>query len=107
MLISTRRCPDPFQEIRGKWVVRRLAADSSKIELEDLAGAGADEDMERKVFESMGAEIGNLHLGSISAAQLRRELDARGSDATWLRKAAKDWRKRVKEDFAEFCGKPD
>ena len=33
MLRSPRRCPDPFQEIRGKWVVRRLAADSSKIEL--------------------------------------------------------------------------
>lgn len=107
MLISPRRCPDPFQEIRGKWVVRRLAADSSKIELEDLAGAGADEDMERKVFESMGAEIGNLHLGSISVAKLRGELEARGSNGAWLRQAAKDWRKRVKEDFAEFCSKPE
>jgi len=33
--------------------------------------------------------------------------DARGSDATWLRKAAKDWVKRVNEDFAEFCSKPE
>jgi hypothetical protein len=106
MLVSPRRCPDPFQKIRGKWVVRRLAADSSKIELEDLNSARADDDMERKVFESMGAEIGNLHLGSISAAKLRGELHARGSDATWLRKAAKDWVKTVKEDFEEFCRKP-
>jgi hypothetical protein len=106
MLISPRRCPDPFQEIRGKWVVRRIAADSSKIELEDLDGAGADEDMERKVFESMGAEIGNLHLGSIKTATLRSELDARGSDAAWLRKAAKEWTKKVDDDFAEFCRKP-
>jgi Uncharacterized protein conserved in bacteria (DUF2252) len=107
MLIAPRRCPDPFQKIQGKWVVRRLAADSSKIELEDLAGVGADQDMERKVFESMGAEIGNLHLGSISAAKLRGELDARGADAKWLRKTAKDWTKKVKEDFAEFCRKDD
>jgi hypothetical protein len=107
MLISPRRCPDPFQGILGKWVVRRLAADSSKIELEDLGGVGADKAMERKVFESMGAEIGNLHLGSISDAKLRRELDARGTDATWLRKAVKDWAKRVKEDFAEFCTQPE
>ena len=106
MLTSPRRCPDPFQGIRGKWVVRRLAADSSKIELEDLDSAGADEVMKRKVFESMGAEIGNLHLGSINAAKLRRELDARGSDATWLRKEAKDWNMKVKDDFAEFCRKP-
>ena len=106
MLTSPRRCPDPFQEIRGKWVVRRLAADSSKIELEDLDSAGADEDMKRNVFESMGAEIGNLHLGSINAAKLRRELGARGSDGTWLRQAAKDWNKKVKDDFAEFCRKP-
>jgi hypothetical protein len=74
--------------------------------LEDLDGAGADEDMERKVFESMGAEIGNLHLGSIKTATLRRELDARGSDAAWLRKAAKEWTKKVDDDFAEFCRKP-
>jgi hypothetical protein len=107
ILKSPRRCPDPFQEIRGKWIVRRLAADSSKIELEDLDGAGADEAMERKVFESMGAEIANLHLRSISATKLHGELNARGSDATWLRKAAKDWSKRVKEDFAEFCSKPE
>jgi len=105
MLISARRCPDPFQEIRGKWIVRRLAADSSKIELEDLDRAGADEHMKRKVFESMGAEIGNLHLGSISATRLRDEVNARDSDGRWLRKAADDWSKQVKDDFAEFCGK--
>ena len=87
-------------------MVRRLAADSSKIELEDLDGAGANEEMKRKVFESMGAEIGNLHLGSINAGKLRRELDARGSDATWLRKEAKDWNQKVRDDFAEFCRKP-
>ena len=107
MLMSPRRCPDPFQEIRGKWVVRRLAADSSKIELADLDSVATEKDMKRKVFESMGAEIANLHLGSISAAKLRGELDARGSDATWLRKAAKDWIKKVKEDFEEFCRKPE
>ena len=107
MLRSPRRCPDPFQEIRGKWVVRRLAADSSKIELEDLDDAGADEDMERKVFESMGAEIANLHLGYIASAKLRGELETRGSGGKWLRQAAKDWSKKVKEDFEEFCSKPD
>jgi hypothetical protein len=101
MLASSRRCPDPFQHIHGKWVVRRLAADSSKIELGDLDRAGADKRMKRKVFESMGAEIGNLHLGSISAAKLRGEVNARGG--AWLRKSSKDWAARVKEDFAEFC----
>jgi hypothetical protein len=45
MLASSRRCPDPFQHIRGKWIVRRLAADSSKIELGDLDRAGADKRM--------------------------------------------------------------
>ena len=103
MLASPRRCPDPFQHIHGKWIVRRLAADSSKIELDDLDRAGADKRMKRKVFESMGVEIGNLHLGSISAAKLRGELKARGgADSAWLRKAAKDWAGKVKSDFAEF-----
>ena len=63
--------------------------------------------MERKVFESMGAEIANLHLGSIASAKLRGELETRGSGGKWLRQAAKDWSKKVKEDFEEFCSKPD
>jgi hypothetical protein len=54
----------------------------------------------------MGAEIGNLHLGSISAEKLRGELRARRANAGWLRKAAKNWKTRVEEDFAEFCRKP-
>lgn len=102
MLVSPRRCPDPFQELRGKWVVRRLAADSSKIELEDLDAAGADAEMKREVFESMGAELANLHLASDEAAKLPGELKARGSDEKWFRDAVKDWTKKVNEDFADF-----
>jgi hypothetical protein len=106
MLISPRRCPDPFQEIRGKWVVRRLAADSSKIELEDLKKADADEKKEEKLFECMGAELGNLHLGSANAAKIPNELAARGAHGKWLRKAVKDWTGKVEKDFEVFCNKP-
>ena len=54
----------------------------------------------------MGAELGNLHLGSISAAQLRGELGARGAGTAWLRQAVKDWTRTVNEDFAAFCRTP-
>lgn len=102
MILSPRRCADPFQSLQGKWVVRRIAADSSKIELEDLDEAGADAEMTRKVFESMGAELANLHLGSGNAAKLPGELDARGKDGKWFHAAVGDWTKKVNEDFAEF-----
>ena len=29
------RAPDPFLDVQGKWIIRRLAPDSRKIELSD------------------------------------------------------------------------
>jgi len=94
------RVPDPFLQIRGRWVVRRLAPDCSRIELASLPRQRD----EIKLLYAMGFETANIHHGSARAvAAVRRDVKRRG--AKWLRKSAKamaeatladwrDWRKR-------------
>ncbi len=74
------RCPDPFVKLKGKWIVRRLAADASSIDIDRLP-KGA----EKKLLTAMGRETANVHLGSGSKSILR---DLDGRPAGWLEKAA-------------------
>jgi hypothetical protein len=89
------RCPDPFVQMRGHWVVRRLSPHCSRIELEALRTSHD----ECKLLEAMGRETANIHVGT---EEKRRAIlkDLRGRKANWLVQAAqvmadateKDWR---------------
>jgi hypothetical protein len=89
------RCPDPFVQMRGHWIVRRLSPHCSRIELEALATSRA----ELRLLEAMGKETANIHVGT---EEKRRAIlkDLRGRKANWLVGAAqamagameKDWR---------------
>jgi len=89
------RCPDPFVQMRGHWIVRRLSPHCSRIELEALASNRE----ECRLLESMGRETGNIHIGT---EEKRRAIlkDLRGRKGNWLLAAAqamadameKDWR---------------
>jgi hypothetical protein len=90
------RVPDPGVRFEGRWVVRRLAPDCSRIELASLS---QDRD-EARLLYSMGWETANMHFGTPKAiASVRHDLDARRG--RWLHKAAKamflatakDWEK--------------
>src|SRR5205807_676538 len=76
------RCPDPFVALRGRWLVRRLAPDCSRIELSSLP---AKHDAVR-LLHAMGWETANVHLGSASARKLARDLGSR--EPGWLQQAA-------------------
>jgi hypothetical protein len=86
------RCPDPFVKLKGRWIVRRLAADASSIDIDRLP-KGA----EKKLLTAMGRETANVHLGS-GAKAILRDLDTRPE--SWLENAAqamvaatlKDWK---------------
>jgi hypothetical protein len=66
------RCPDPFVQLRGYWIVRRLSPYCSRIELSVLP---RNRDELRLLF-AMGWETANVHLGTPSAVkQVRRHLD--------------------------------
>lgn len=89
------RCPDPFVQMRGHWIVRRLSPYCSRIELEALPTNRE----ECRLLEAMGRETANIHVGT---EDKRRAIlkDLRGRKGNWLLAAAeamaaameKDWR---------------
>ncbi len=89
------RCPDPYVQMRGHWIVRRLSPDCSRIELEALGTSRG----ECRLLEAMGRETANIHVGT---EERRRAIlkDLRGRKSNWLAGAAqamanameKDWR---------------
>ncbi|OWK35117.1 DUF2252 family protein [Fimbriiglobus ruber] len=88
------RCPDPFYRAGSTWITRRLAPRCSRIELKSLINA----DDLGCVFQSMGAETANVHLGTPNAAaSIIKDLDDRPKD--WLPKAARTMAKAIEEDW--------
>jgi hypothetical protein len=89
------RCLDPYVQLRGHWIVRRLSPHCSRIELEALGTSRG----ECRLLEAMGWETANIHVGT---EEKRKAIlkDVRGRKANWLINAAetmadameKDWR---------------
>ena len=89
------RCPDPYVQMRGHWIVRRLSPHCSRIELDELGTSRG----ELRLLEAMGKETANIHVGT---EEKRRAIlkDLRGRKGNWLAGAAqamadameKDWR---------------
>src|SRR6266571_3398804 len=90
------RAPDPFVQVRGRWIVRRLSPHCSRIEL-SLLPKNRDE---CRLLFAMGWETANIHLGSRGALkEVRRHLETLTrrqleSDAQAMTKAVrKDWQR--------------
>lgn len=96
LLGQKSRCPDPFVRVIGRWIVRRLSPDCSRIELASLTEARD----ERRLLKAMGRETANVHLGSARAEALQADLDRRPEE--WLHQAAKRMAEAVAEDFEEW-----
>jgi len=89
---------DPYVRMRGRWLVRRIAPDCSRVELTTLP-AKTDE---KHLLESMGFETGNIHLGSGKAVKaVRKDLAKRGKG--WLHEATKTMIDSLTEDYEEWC----
>jgi hypothetical protein len=99
ILVRAVRADDPWLKVRKGWVVRRLAPDSRKIEIEELRRSS---DLNQFV-EAMGFELGNIHLATPrERGAILRDLKAR--KPRWLQAATarmveatvrdwKDWKK--------------
>jgi hypothetical protein len=91
------RSPDPFLAVKDGFVIRRIAADSRKIDLGDDAGAKLKTDL----LKAMGFDLGAIHAATNDAAvKIGRDLDSRDPD--WLHAAAKTAAAAVEEDFEEW-----
>jgi uncharacterized protein (DUF2252 family) len=91
------RVPDPCVHFHGRWVVRRLAPDCSRIELASLS---KDRD-EARLLYSMGWETANMHFGTPQAiGKVKQHLAARRG--RWLHKAAKAMLAATKKDWDKW-----
>jgi len=89
------RCPDPFVQLCGKWIVRRLGPHCSRIELATLKAQGE----ELRLLHAMGWETANIHLGTKSA---RKAIlgHLRKQHSHWLHHATQEMAKPVTEDWS-------
>jgi hypothetical protein len=91
------RMTDPFVSCAGRWVLRRLAPDCSRIELATLPKAKD----ELKLLNAMGWETANVHLGSPAAVgNLLKDLRKR--PAKWLLKASTAMARATMADWKEW-----
>ena len=97
ILTRARRACDPFVQLRGQWIVRRLAPDCSRIELASLP----TERDEARLLHAMGWETANIHLGSRdTVGAVRRDLERQPKD--WLQQAAETMVQATRKDWEEW-----
>jgi hypothetical protein len=96
ILDKSVRCPDPWVRLRGRWIVRRLAPDCSRIELSALP----EERDEIKLLEAMGYETANIHLGTARRRDILKDLKKR--PASWLYDAARQMVDAVAADWKRW-----
>jgi hypothetical protein len=88
------RAPDPFLDVRDKFILRRIAADSRKIELGDAAGS----ELRTNLLRAMGFDLASIHAaGPPGARALRADLKKRPRG--WLSAAAKTAVAAVNRDY--------
>jgi hypothetical protein len=96
ILTRALRCPDPFAKLCGRWMLRRLAPDCSRIELASLP---ATHDAVKLLF-AMGWETANVHLGSAKPAALLKDLAKRPPN--WLHSAAEEMFEATSKDWEDW-----
>ena len=91
------RAIDPFVRLKGRWIVRRLAPDCSRVELAHMP----KERDESKLLRAMGFETANVHLGTPRAAgTILQDLGKRPRH--WLHDASIEMVKATTDDFRDW-----
>jgi hypothetical protein len=87
------RCPDPFVQLRGRWIVRRLGPHCSRIEIVTMGESAPA----LHLLHAMGWETANIHLGSPARKVILSNLERQ--KAKWLHQATADMLKAVRSDW--------
>jgi hypothetical protein len=91
------RAPDPFLDAHDKFIFRRIAADSRKIELVDLGGSK----IKVNILRAMGFDLGSIHAaGAPGARTLQADLKKRPGG--WLNAAARTAAAAVQRDYDKW-----
>lgn len=92
---GTFRSPDPFLDLRHRFIVRRIAADSDKIDF------GEDPSVSSDLLKAMGFDLGAIHAADPKAGEVRAHLQALPDD--WLHAAASAAVRAVQKDYESWC----
>jgi hypothetical protein len=95
---GSHRSPDPWLEVRNDYVLRRVAADSRKVNLADNDGS----EMNAQLLTAMGFDLGALHAASQGAASNIRD-DLIHRPTGWLNESAKAAVHAFEEDYAGWA----
>ncbi len=95
---GTFRSPDPFLDVRHRFIVRRIAADLDKIEF------GKDPSVSLELLTAMGFDLGAIHAADRRRDKVHKDLRQRSGD--WLHDAATAAMQTVREDFAKWSSRP-
>jgi hypothetical protein len=96
-IASAVRSHDPYQQILGNWLIRRLSPDANPIEIDGLP----KERDEYTLLHAMGQEAGNVHLGT--RKQIKAVLkDLHKRDKNWLRRAGKEMAKATEREWKQY-----
>ena len=87
---------DPFLRAHGKWIIRRSAADSRKIDI----GTDLDPKLFPALFDAMGFDLGAVHAADKNARRIEPDLQSRNPD--WLHDAAQAAEEAVNNDYREW-----
>jgi hypothetical protein len=99
ILDTAIRAVDPFVKLKQPWIVRRLAPDCSRVELDQIP----KQRDESKLLFAMGFESANVHLGSPKAGKaIAKDLAKRPKK--WLHEAATAMNKEMKKDWEAWRG---
>ena len=91
------RAHDPFLQTQGAWILRRLSAYCSRIELRQIP-RWSDE---QRLLWTMGLELANVHLGT-RGASARIRADLRSHKLKWLRQSAEAMAEATVADWKEW-----
>jgi len=91
------RAADPFVRLSGKWIIRRLAPDCSRI---DLSAFPREKD-ESRLLHAMGWEVANLHVGSGGIKRVIADIEARPHG--WLHRCAEAMVAATRQDWKEWA----
>lgn len=91
------RAPDPFLQLQGKFILRRIAADSTKIELGEDAGSK----LHLNLLEAMGFDVASIHAAGLAGVKALKA-DLKKRPPGWLNAAATVAAEAVKRDYRQW-----
>lgn len=93
---GSHRSPDPELWTKAGYVIRRIAPDFRKVDIEDVERLG----LSSRLLSAMGADLGAVHAADRRSRRIARDMESR--DAMWLHHAADAAEQMTRRDYKSW-----